>query len=106
MGMTVLRHLLRHWGHTLSAVMAAGLCAYFGFHLVTGERGLIVLWDLRTEETRLDAKFARLGAERKALAHHVDLMRPEHGDPDLIGERVRSELGFAHKDDLIIFRKK
>jgi len=104
--MTVIRHLLRHWGHSLSAFVVAGLCAYFGFHLITGDRGVVVLWGLRQEEARLDHKLTQVQAERKALAHHVDLMRPEHGDPDLIGERVRTELGFAHKDDLIIFRKK
>lgn len=104
--MNVIRHLMRHWGHALSAFMAAGLCAYFVYHLVTGERGVVVLWDLRLEETRLENKLAHLRAERETLAHHVDLMRPEHGDPDLIEERVRTELGFARKDDLIIFKKR
>ncbi|MFP3942464.1 MAG: FtsB family cell division protein [Alphaproteobacteria bacterium] len=103
--MTVIRQLTRHWGHALSAFIAAGLSAYFGYHLVTGERGAVVLWDLRLEESRLENKLAQLRAERETLAHHVDLMRPEHGDPDLIEERVRRELGFARKDDLIIFRK-
>lgn len=103
--MNLIRQLMRHWGHTLSAFVAAGLCAYFGFHLVTGERGVVVLWDLRQEEARLSEKLEQMQAERETLAHHVDLMRPEHGDPDLIDERVRSELGFARTDDFIIFKK-
>jgi cell division protein FtsB len=104
--MTVIRQLMRHWGHALSAFIAAGMSAYFAFHLVTGERGVVVLWDLRQDEAWLDGKLVQLRAERETLAHHVDLMRPEHGDPDLIEERVRTELGFARKDDLVIFRKR
>lgn len=104
--MLTLRRIFRHWGHALSAVVAAGLAGYFGFHLVTGERGLQTLNRLSAEEAGLTERLDTLRDDRRRLAHHVDLIRLDQGDPDLLEERVRTELGFARKGDLIIFRKR
>lgn len=104
--MLILRRIFRHWGHALSAVISAGLAGYFGFHLVTGERGLQTLYRLSAEEARLTERLDALRAERRRLAHHVDLIRLDRGDPDLLEERVRTELGFAREGDLVIFRER
>ena len=40
---------------------------------------------------------------RRDLERDVALLRPESLDPDLLDERARAALGFAHPDELTIF---
>lgn len=56
-------------------------------------------------QQRLDAsrlKLAELKAERDALANRVELLDPDHVDPDLAGELVRQDLNVARADELVL----
>lgn len=83
-------------------VAAACLVAYFLYHAVQGDRGIIAWMVLSQKIEEAEATLAELSAERATLERRVNLLRPESLDPDLLEERTRLILDFARPDDLII----
>lgn len=77
--------------------------AYFAYHAVEGEYGLAALNRLEERQAQLAAELAALEESRAALDERVALLRPESLDPDMIDERARQALNFAHPDDIVIF---
>ena len=69
---------------------------------VAGPSGLLS-W---SENLRLlDQRKAQLEAvqkERAALRNKVDLLHPDHADPDMVGELLRSQLNVVHPDEVVI----
>jgi len=86
----------------LVPLMGAALMAYFAYHAVQGDRGLIAWWNLRYEIEKTSAELADVTAERQALEQRVSLLRPGSLDPDMLEERARVMLGAVHPDDLIV----
>lgn len=48
------------------------------------------------------AELERLEAERDELKNRVALLNPDHADPDLVGELLRSKLNVAHPDEVVV----
>jgi cell division protein FtsB len=93
---------------TLDAILPGiGMCliAYFSYHAVQGELGLLSYLRLERQIGALEAEAAAVAAERAALEHRVTLMSPDGVDPDLLDELSRYELGFAHPDDIVILNR-
>ena len=88
-----------------AGVPVALLCVmiYFAYHAVEGEHGLLRLVEKRDARAMLERQLADARAIRTGLDRDVALMRPESLDPDLLDERARAALGFAHPDELTIF---
>lgn len=96
---TEIRQKIRH---VLGPLTGAALIAYFGYHAVQGDRGLIAWWNLRHEIEKADYELAMVSVEKKVLEHRVSLLRPESLDRDMLEERARAMAGVVHPDDLII----
>ena len=79
------------------------LIAYFGYHAVQGDLGLLAYLKLTRQVEVLQAEADVIGEQRAAMEHRVALMSPNGVDPDLLDERVRYDLGYVHPDDLVIF---
>ena len=79
------------------------LIAYFGYHAVQGDLGLLSYLKLNRQIETLEVEAASVAQERATLEHRVRLMSPEGIDPDLLDERARNDLGFAHPEDVVIF---
>jgi len=86
-------------------VGAALLIAYFWAHAHSGEHGLEARQDLVQQEAELNRDLALVKTERAAWEHRVALLRPNAVDPDLLEERVRAQLHYAHPRDLTLMRK-
>lgn len=86
----------------LGPLMGAAMMAYFGYHAVQGDRGLIAWWNLRYELEKTESDLAAVTAEKQALEHRVALLRPQSLDRDMLEERARLMLGVVRPDDLII----
>lgn len=86
-------------------LLAISLMAYFGYHLVEGERGLKAWARLTRQISAAKATLAQLEGERHGLEHDVALLRPEHIDRDMLDERVRAILNLAAPDEVVIFNK-
>jgi cell division protein FtsB len=81
---------------------AAGLIAYFGFHSWNGAYGLKAKKTYASEITKLEEDLSRVKIERIKMEHKLSLLSPERIDPDMLDERARAVLNYAHPNDVII----
>ena len=79
------------------------LIGYFSYHAVQGDLGLLSYLKMDRQIETLEARAASVAQERATLEHRVSLMSPSGVDPDLLDERARYDLGFAHPQDVVIF---
>ncbi|HCK19835.1 MAG TPA: septum formation initiator [Thalassospira sp.] len=95
--------VFRRLKQAVAPVIAFTVMAYFIFHSVEGERGLLTYWSMQDRVREIANVLDETTAQRKALEQHVISLRATHLDPDLLDERARAMLNAAHPDDLIIF---
>jgi cell division protein FtsB len=81
--------------------MAAAMVGYFGTNAYTGKYGLNARQELDQEIIALTSELVRLKQERAEGEHRVSLLRSERVDPDMLDERVRYQLDYAHPADLV-----
>ncbi len=100
--MTLANELRRRARQAIVPVVAICVTGYFGYHLVQGDYGLVSWLRLSHEIEETKAQLALVSTEREALERRVSLLRPESLDRDMIEERARVILGFAHENDVVI----
>ena len=83
-------------------VLGIGLATYFGYHALTGSRGLLAWRDLNAELESTRQQLDAVRAERTALAEKVARLRHDGLDTDLIDELARRQLSLADPLDVII----
>lgn len=97
---------LRQTNMRIRRAMAPGLIfltlAYFAYHAIQGNHGLLALGELERELVTLQVEAVAVSAERQALEQLVEGLRPEAVDPDLLEERARAVLGFIRADEVIL----
>jgi cell division protein FtsB len=98
--------LRRRARHAIFPLLSACAIFYFGYHAVHGEYGLGAYLKLHKQIAALQVEHTDLVAQRTELEHRVSLLRPDSLDPDMLDERARALLGFAHPDDLVILNAK
>ena len=86
----------------IPSALIAVLIAYFGFHALTGERGLLTSGQRDETLTARTAELQQIRAERLDLEARARLLRDSSLSADLLEERARSLLGFADPDDYVI----
>ena len=104
--MVVLREIRLRAHKILPPVAVTCLLAYFAFHTLQGEHGLLAWQHLKQELTQAKVKEASLAAIRAKIARRVHLLQPEHLDRDLLEERAHAVLGFGARDEVIILLPK
>lgn len=87
--------------NVLPTLLLVVLLAYFSYHAVIGDRGLLALIQLsqKIEQTRQELDVVH--AERTKLERNVRLMRDDSLDLDLLDEQARRYLGYAGKDEKV-----
>jgi cell division protein FtsB len=99
----VARRRLRAILHTLGLyTMAALLIGYFGVNAYTGNRGLKAKQGLELQSENLSEELDRLKAERTRWERRIRLLKAEQIDPDMLDERARALLDYAHPNDLTL----
>ena len=83
-------------------VMAAMLIGYFGVNAFSGNRGLKAKQDIAQQIAALSAELARLQVERAQWERRVALLKSSGLDPDMLDERARALLDYAHPNDLTL----
>src|SRR5271156_3933128 len=81
--------------------MAAVIIGYFGVNAYTGKYGLNARQELDQEIIALTSELARLKQERAAGEQRISLLRSDRVDPDMLEERARYQLDYAHPHDLV-----
>jgi cell division protein FtsB len=87
----------------LAPVLFAVVFAYFGYHLMNGDRGVLALLQLRQEVARAEATLAETRATHDIWERRVAVLRNQSLDPDMVEERARALLHVAWPDDIIVF---
>jgi cell division protein FtsB len=82
--------------------LGIGLAAYFGYHALTGSRGLLAWRGFNAELASTRQDLDALRTERTALAEKVARLRHDGLDADLIDELARRQLSLADPLDVII----
>ena len=81
---------------------AALLIGYFGVSAYTGRHGLKAKQDLAQQMGELSKELADLKAEHAQWQHRVSLLRSDRLDPDMLDERARVLLDYAHPNDVVL----
>jgi len=89
--------------HVVGPVLGICAAAYFAYHVVQGDRGLIAWWSLKQRVANARESLDEITAQRKVLEHRVSLLHPNSLDPDMLDERARVMLNYGHADDIVIF---
>lgn len=85
-------------------IIGALLLAYFSYHMVQGQQGVLSLLQLQAKVEKAEAIHAAVRAERVELESRVALLRPDNLDPDMIEERARVMLNFAYPNEIVILQ--
>jgi cell division protein FtsB len=83
-------------------VIAALLIGYFGVNAVNGNRGLKAKQDIDRQIAELSAELDRLHADRQEWERRVALLKSNRLDPDMLDERARALLDYAHPNELTL----
>jgi cell division protein FtsB len=67
----------------------------------TGKYGLNARQELDQEITALTSELVQLKKERAKAEQRVSLLRANGMDPDMLDERVRWQLDYAHPRDVV-----
>jgi len=85
-----------------SFVLLGAIAAFFGFHTVTGERGLLARPGLERNIVQAEEQLALLNKHKRFLEQRIALLRSGYIDSDMLAETARSELGLYGPDDVIV----
>jgi cell division protein FtsB len=83
-------------------VIAALLIGYFGVNAFSGNRGLKAKQDIDQQMAALSTELARLKVERGQWERRIALLKSSGLDPDMLDERTRALLEYAHPHDLTL----
>ena len=85
-----------------SFVLLSAIVSFFGFHIVSGERGLLARPGLELEIVQAEEQLALLNKHQRFLRHRIALLHSGSVDADILAETARSELGLYRPNDVIV----
>jgi cell division protein FtsB len=102
----MLQEMNRRLRHLVGPMIGLGAVAYFAYHTVEGDRGVLAWVRLKNEILEAELQLAKVATERQSIEHRVLLLRPDHLDPDMLEERARVMLNMGRDDEVVVFEKK
>jgi cell division protein FtsB len=88
----------------IGPLLGLSAVAYFAYHTVEGDRGLLAWWHLNRDIRTAEATLGDLQKEHDALDRQTQLLRPDRLDPDMLEARARAMADLGHDDEVIILR--
>jgi len=76
--------------------------AYFGYHALTGEQGVLNWIVVENDISAIEIELAEARAEREALEVTAARLRSDSLDIDYVEERARAILNVAHPRDFVV----
>lgn len=98
--------LSRRLRHMIGPMIGLSAVAYFAYHTVEGERGVLSWIQMKNQILDAELHLARVSSERQTIEHRVLLLRPDHLDPDMLEERARIMLNMGRDDEIVVFDKR
>lgn len=88
--------------HIVFPVVMVTLMVYFTYHIFQGQRGVIAWIQLDKKLKEQQLLLDQLTEEKSVLEKEAYLLRPDSLDLDLLVEKVRHSLNFAHPDEVSV----
>ncbi|MFN4114512.1 MAG: FtsB family cell division protein [Sphingomonadaceae bacterium] len=86
----------------LVQLFALGALLIMGGMVIAGPGGLLSWRENLDLLERREAQVARLAEQRDVLRNRIDLLHPDHADPDLTVELLRQNLNVVHPDEVVL----
>jgi cell division protein FtsB len=86
-------------------LLGAGLCLYFCYHAIAGQRSLISLVQLRHEISITQDQLEDVKSQRIALEADVLRLRPASLDADFLEELAVEALGYQRMNEISVLQK-
>ncbi|MCW5723488.1 MAG: septum formation initiator family protein [Maricaulaceae bacterium] len=86
----------------LPTAVLFGLIAYFGYHALNGDQGVLNWVVVKTDIAGAEAELAAARAEREGLEITAARLRSDSLDLDYLEERSRALLNVAHPRDFVV----
>ncbi len=102
--MKLVIEIRRRLRHVVGPLLGLSVMAYFVYHTVEGDRGLLAWWQLNRDIRAAEITLTDLERQRDILDQHSRLLRPDHLDPDMLDERARAMADQGHADEVIILQ--
>lgn len=83
----------------LLTLVGLGLCFYFSYHLLQGERSYFRLLSLEQNISEMKQTNDKLKTDHQALETRVSMLRSGSIDKDLLEERARIVLGYRNQGE-------
>jgi cell division protein FtsB len=83
-------------------VLGALLVGYFGVNAFSGDHGLKAKQDIDQQTAAMSAELEKVRLERTQLERRIALLKARRLDPDMLDERARALLDYAHPHDLTL----
>ncbi len=94
---------IRHRGRfVIGPLLGLAAFAYFAYHGIQGDRGLIAYLQLERQIETAEHRLAELNAERAVWEHRTKLLRRDQLDRDMLDERVRAMLNLVGPDEIVV----
>ncbi|MFM8681710.1 MAG: FtsB family cell division protein [Alphaproteobacteria bacterium] len=103
--MGLLVEIKRRAGDAIAPVLGVCVVGYFAYHSIVGDRGLAAWIHLDEQIRTASAQLSDPRAERETLERRVTLLSPRSLDRDLLDERARLVLNFAHRDEVVVLER-
>lgn len=81
---------------------ALGALLIMGGLVVAGPSGLLSWRENVALLERREAQIVVLTEQRDVLRNRIELLDPDHADPDLTGELLRQNLNVVHPDEVVL----
>ena len=102
--MIVLHEMRRRARFLVGPLLGAALTSYFVYHTIEGDRGLRAWRDINQQLRVAKDQLATVQGERDALEHKVAGLNPNHVDPDLLDQQIRSQLDLVSPNEIILMQ--
>ena len=85
-----------------SFALLSAIISFFGFHIVSGERGLLARPGLELKIAQAEEQLSLLTKQRRFLQQRITLLNSGSVDADILAETAKSELGLYGPNDVIV----
>lgn len=89
--------------HVLFPALSLSAVAYFAYHGINGDRGLIAWRALQQKVAETKDELQQAHDEREQLERRVKLLYPEGLDRDMLDEYSRRLSNYGLHDEVVIF---
>lgn len=100
--MGLIEEIRRRARHVVGPLFGIVAVAYFAYHTVHGDRGVLALFQMQERVNEAENRLDALQQEKDHWESRVKLLHPDSIDRDMLDERVRIMLGYARADDLVV----